>query len=620
MDETLITLSAGLCPACFSQLDGSGLCPRCRAATPVPGGAGINEPPCLPARTVVGSRYIIGSAIDRNGDGVTYFAFDAVRRVRCRLREFYPEKTASRRADNTTVEFAPDKAEICEDCRERFVSLWLRLKECASLSSVITVYDLVLDHGTVCAVYEDVPERTLRDYLLGSGAGVLTWERASALFMPVLETLKSLHAAGVIHRGISPSTLLVGSDGRIKLTGFSITQVRTASGELDAELFAGYSAIEQYDPSYRQGPWTDIYAFAAVLYRALTGSQPIDAPTRAVNDKLMIPARFAEQLPAYVINALINALQILPSERTGSVEQFRAELTASPAAVEAMPESITIEPEPPAEDPVKIFRPGSEIVASASVSPETPVAPPAPDPPPPPKNGWKIALAVILAALIVGGVAFAFFWIRSGKAGGDETTTAAETTTVRQTTIPNFVGWEYSALTEQAWPEMLDLQVSTLPSATVKAGVVISQSVPEGTVVDYGTSVFLVVSSGPEKTTMPDVTGMTYNDAESYLTKMNLRVEKSTKYNDGSQIGGTVAETLPAPGEEIEIGQTVTVVVWDEAETTTEPETETTTEAETETETAPVETLAPLTVIDEDDDPETSSAPATEEYEPEDDG
>ena len=46
----------------------------------------------------------------------------------------------------------------------------------------------------------------------------------------------------------------------------------------------------------------------------------------------MVPGKFAEQLPAYVINGLVNALQILPEDRTRTVEELRAELSASPSA------------------------------------------------------------------------------------------------------------------------------------------------------------------------------------------------------------------------------------------------------------------------------------------------
>ena len=118
--------------------------------------------------------------------------------------------------------------------------------------------------------------------------------------------------------------------------------------------------MEQYAaPDAKQGPWTDIYSFAAVLYRALIGSTPIDAPSRVENDTLMIPAKFAEQLPAYVINSLINALQISPEDRTRTVEELRAELSASPPPLRQAQARILMKhpspaPTAPVREPVRV--------------------------------------------------------------------------------------------------------------------------------------------------------------------------------------------------------------------------------------------------------------------------
>lgn len=198
------------------------------------------------------------------------------------------------------------------------------------LSALILVFDIVEDHGTAYAISEYMEGVSLREYLLRSPSGYLSWEQARILFMPVLSTLGTLHSAGIIHRGISPTTLIVGKNGKMRITGFSIWQARTARGDLTAQLFPGYAAIEQYGFEGQQGPWTDIYAFSAVLYRTLIGSTPLEATSRVTNDRLMVPGKFAEQLPAYVINALMNGLQILPEDRTRTVDQLRAELSAAP--------------------------------------------------------------------------------------------------------------------------------------------------------------------------------------------------------------------------------------------------------------------------------------------------
>ena len=103
-----------------------------------------------------------------------------------------------------------------------FLELWRKLARMRGLSALILVFDIVEDHGTAYAISEYMEGVSLREYLLRSPSGYLSWEQARILFMPVLSTLGTLHSAGIIHRGISPTTLIVGKNGKMRITGFSI--------------------------------------------------------------------------------------------------------------------------------------------------------------------------------------------------------------------------------------------------------------------------------------------------------------------------------------------------------------------------------------------------------------
>ena len=92
------------------------------------------------------------------------------------------------------------------------------------------------------------------------------------LFPPIFTTLSLIHNAGIIHRGICPENILITVKGEIKLIGFCISSMRTQNTELNAELYSGYAAPEQYNSLEWQGTWTDVYAISAVLYRMLTGT------------------------------------------------------------------------------------------------------------------------------------------------------------------------------------------------------------------------------------------------------------------------------------------------------------------------------------------------------------
>ena len=109
---------------------------------------------------------------------------------------------------------------------------------------------------------------------------------------------------------------VVEKDGKLRLTGFCISEERTARSNITAQLFPGFAAVEQYGVIGKQGSWTDVYGFAATLYRTLVGNPPQEASERVNEDNLTIPAKIMHELPQATLEMLANALQILPEDRT----------------------------------------------------------------------------------------------------------------------------------------------------------------------------------------------------------------------------------------------------------------------------------------------------------------
>ena len=156
-----------------------------------------------------------------------------------------------------------------------------------------------------------------------------------------MSSVRELHENGIIHRGLSPETMLVGKDGKMRLIGFCTADARTAHSSLTAQLFPGFAAIEQYGSVGKQGTWTDVYGFAAVLYRTLVGSPPPEATYRLENDDLSIPNKVAEELPENVIDALCCALQLLPNDRIDNNVATMEELRALLISTKEPPKMIT---------------------------------------------------------------------------------------------------------------------------------------------------------------------------------------------------------------------------------------------------------------------------------------
>lgn len=530
-----------LCMSCMREIGDENQCPYCGFHADSPQLA-----PYLPLRTVVAERYLAGKLLDYNGDGATYMGWDLEMNAPVTIREFLPDSIAERREDLTLVPMAG-----CEityrDCYQSFLELWRKLARMRGLSALILVFDIVEDHGTAYAISEYMEGVSLREYLLRSPSGYLSWEQARILFMPVLSTLGTLHSAGIIHRGISPTTLIVGKNGKMRITGFSIWQARTARGDLTAQLFPGYAAIEQYGFEGQQGPWTDIYAFSAVLYRTLIGSTPLEATSRVTNDRLMVPGKFAEQLPAYVINALMNGLQILPEDRTRTVDQLRAELSAAPGTSTAAIAYAGKE-DAPYQEPVPSGRKKS---ASGS------------------KTALIAGLASIAACLVIFAVLSLTVWredIGMFFTGG--ASTQASSNAPELVKVPDFRGLNYNNIKSNTdYTNAFFFETEYQDSDTQGKGVVLSQNIAYGTEVPKGSTIKLVLSSGNEEITLPDFKGQNYATVKLKLEEMGFQCRAIVEKNDDSERAGKVAEMLTTPEKGYKKGTVIYVKVWGEVET-----------------------------------------------------
>ena len=530
-----------LCMSCMREIGDENQCPYCGFHADSPQLA-----PYLPLRTVVAERYLAGKLLDYNGDGATYMGWDLEMNAPVTIREFLPDSIAERREDLTLVPMAG-----CEityrDCYQSFLELWRKLARMRGLSALILVFDIVEDHGTAYAISEYMEGVSLREYLLRSPSGYLSWEQARILFMPVLSTLGTLHSAGIIHRGISPTTLIVGKNGKMRITGFSIWQARTARGDLTAQLFPGYAAIEQYGFEGQQGPWTDIYAFSAVLHRTLIGSTPLEATSRVTNDRLMVPGKFAEQLPAYVINALMNGLQILPEDRTRTVDQLRAELSAAPGTSTAAIAYAGKE-DAPYQEPVPSGRKKS---ASGS------------------KTALIAGLASIAACLVIFAVLSLTVWredIGMFFTGG--ASTQASSNAPELVKVPDFRGLNYNNIKSNTdYTNAFFFETEYQDSDTQGKDVVLSQNIAYGTEVPKGSTIKLVLSSGNEEITLPDFKGQNYATVKLKLEEMGFQCRAIVEKNDDSERAGKVAEMLTTPEKGYKKGTVIYVKVWGEVET-----------------------------------------------------
>ncbi len=505
-----------LCLRCMRKIGNNTVCPHCRDESNK-----SQDLPSLPLKAVVGGRYLIGKAINTNAAGMTYNAFDMQLKKPVTLHELFPGGVLVRGENNQCLVNVGKAADFVA-AKESFLTLWRKLSGLKGYTALINVTNIFEDLGTVYAVSEFLGEgQSLREYLLSKSQGYISWEEARVLLMPVVSALGELHAAGIIHGAISPENLIIDSKGKVKISGFSVPEIRIKKGACEPELFAGYAAVEQYGLSNGFGPCTDIYGFAAVLYRTLIGSVPMSAAERLTNDKLMIPGKFAEQLPAYVINALVNALQILPEERTSSVELLRNELSASPAAAGSAAEAYS-----------EIYRENrigyNEEDIMDEYQPEEPEIPQAP----PLKKSSIVALVLsiiffigIVVAVVIG---FVFPKDKKENVGNTETypaITQADTTEEQKLVsikVPDFKGQVYEKIkNNEEYKAVLIFRTEYVDSVEER-GTIISQSIAPGKPVDSIDPKIIIVkiSNGLN---VPKVVGHDLQDALQMLEDVGFK-------------------------------------------------------------------------------------------------
>ena len=318
-------MNENLCMGCMENKGDLSVCPYC--------GYSENAPriqSCLAPRSLIGGRYLVGKVLSYNGEGVTYIGYDTVSDRKVAVREFFPEALVTRSADGRTVEIRPN----CQIQFKTYLSDFLEVNEkishLRSISSLAQILDITEDCETVYAVSEYPLGETLEQFLQRRGM-MLTWGETYDLMMPVIRTMQLIHEDGIIHRGISPSTIYITSSGKAKLSGFGISAVRAARTELTAELFPGFSAPEQYSTTSPHGTWTDIYAICAVLYLCVTGIAPPEALIRSPETELIRPRERNETVPTKVSSAIMQGLAIRPDDRIRTIPELSSRLLPSKA-------------------------------------------------------------------------------------------------------------------------------------------------------------------------------------------------------------------------------------------------------------------------------------------------
>lgn len=300
----------------------------------------LNPPSYLQPKTVLDSRYIVGRLLSFNGESALYIGYDNTESAKVFIREYMPDAICQRMAG--TAELVVNQSSLVQykNYLSEFVELNKSLMRFRTMSHIIAPSDMFYANNTAYSVMPYCDGITLKQYL-ADNAGELSWEQVKKLFPPLLTTLGCLHNAGIVHRGISLENILVTDKVELKLTGFSISEIRTVNTDLAPELYPGYSAPEQYAAADWDGTWTDVYAVAAVMYRLLTGCMPTEAMARVSNESLLEPCKINPHVPANISKVIMQAMQLSCQQRIQTITDFVTKLFEQPSYMNKLPMGAT---------------------------------------------------------------------------------------------------------------------------------------------------------------------------------------------------------------------------------------------------------------------------------------
>ena len=316
-----------VCLGCMREMNSPGVCPHCGCDA-----AGYEAPVHqLRPGSILNGKYLVGRSLGEGGFGITYIGFDLNLELRVAIKEYYPNGLVTRQVGGTmsVISFTTQGEQYGKGL-DRFVQEARSLAKFYDLSGIVSVKDFFRENGTAYIVMEYIEGETLKQYLARKG-GRLPSEEALLILRPVMESLALVHGAGIIHRDISPDNIMLTRRGA-KLIDFGAarTYVDEENRSRTVTLKSGYAPYEQYQTRGEQGPWTDVYALCATIYKCVTGETPPEATERVVEDALTPPAG----VDAPAREALVKGLAVLKKNRYQDIPQLMAALYAEGAQPE----------------------------------------------------------------------------------------------------------------------------------------------------------------------------------------------------------------------------------------------------------------------------------------------
>ena len=280
----------------------------------------------LSLSSMLNNRYLVGKVIGEGGFGITYVGYDIKLESKVAIKEYFPHGMVMRdvtsERGNTVSAFDGSNKELYKKYLERFYAEAKALAKLKNIDGIVNVQDYFTENETAYIVMEYVDGKDIKQYAKEKG-GKINVNEALKLMRPVAESLKQLHNSNVIHRDISPDNIMLDKRGKTMLIDLGASrEFGDLQKSMSVLLKPGYAPLEQYNSSEKQGPYTDIYAFCATLYRIITGTRPVDVVDRVAKDELKKPSELGIEIDSNVEAAIMKGMAVNPENRFHTMDEL----------------------------------------------------------------------------------------------------------------------------------------------------------------------------------------------------------------------------------------------------------------------------------------------------------
>jgi eukaryotic-like serine/threonine-protein kinase len=499
---------------------------------------------------VVAGRYQLGPRRGSGVDAAVFDAFDMVEQRVVAIKVVHPDLSSGEGFERAFRMAAEQGASIKHP-------------------NIAEIYDwgadIWNDRKAMYVIVEHLSGGSLREYL--DRGRTLSPSQALMVGLEACKALDVVHRHGLVHGDIRPSTLVFGEEGRLRITDVGLANVVGEALWTDrahvSNALAMYAAPELAE-SGRRGPRGDVYSLCLTMLESMSGSVPFAGDSTVATlsnriDKLMPVSADLGPLAA----VLERAGRPLPDDRYSAAEFGRALVQAA----EKLPR-----PAPIKLPHSGLFGDASGSIARPTLPPPAPVAGP-PGPPPlvtteyvptneemtstrtrpvethpvvadlPPRRRWVAWMVPVVLLLAAAGGGLAFLVTR------DQTQTYQ---------VPQLVGLTEAEALNQVSSFDWQTVVTREASDTVVSGVVIRTQPAEATLLDEKQPFQLIVSTGPAPRALPDLVGLTLDQATARLQQLDLVLQQSDPVFDETVLAGTVISWMVPDQPGLKAGDTVT--------------------------------------------------------------